>query len=130
VEARRFLWQLRPRGGAGLLEALDQLSSYLVEGGGRPIGLVGDVDAASALRGPAGALAYRLVQAVSGVQAPAVRVAVRAVEGRLRLQVDGGGELPHAARWAARARALGGDLQTHDGGVRLDLPYPDPRTAS
>jgi signal transduction histidine kinase len=128
VEARRFLWQLRPRGSAGLVEAMDQLSTHLVEAGGAPLGLVGDVEAAAALRGPAGVTAYRLVQAVAKPDGPAVRVGLRTDGDRLVVDVDGGVPLSSPERWLRRAQALGGDLQTSAGRLRLLLPHPEART--
>jgi hypothetical protein len=124
VEARRFLWQLRPRGSAGLVEAMDQLSTHLVEAGGSSLGLVGDVEAAAALRGPAGVTAYRLVQAVAKADGPPVRVGLRTDGDRLVVDVDGGVPLPDPDRWLRRAQALGGDLETSAGRLRLLLPHP------
>lgn len=128
VEARRFLWQLRPRGSSGLVEAIDQLSTYLVEAGGSPLGLVGDVEAAARLRGPAGVTAYRLVQAVAKPGAPAVRVTLRTDKGRLVVDIDGGVPLTSPERWQRRAQALGGELQTTTSRIRLVLPHTDART--
>jgi signal transduction histidine kinase len=128
VDARRFLWQLRPRGGSGLVEALDQLSTHLVESGGRPIGVLGDVAAATALRGGPAVTAYRLVQAVARPQASAVRVILRTDGTSLRLDVEGGAALESPERWARRAAALGGDLRTSAGRIRLVLPNPEART--
>jgi signal transduction histidine kinase len=130
VEARRFLWWLRPRGGAGLVEAIDQLSTHLVEAGGHPLGLVGDVEAARALRGAAGVTAYRLVQALAKPDGPAVRVSLRTDRDQLVVDVDGGATLPDPASWQRRAQALGGTLQTTTAGrVRLVLPHPEARTS-
>jgi signal transduction histidine kinase len=124
VEARRFLWQLRPRGGSGFVGALDQLSAHLVESGGSSVGLLGDVDAAAALRGQAGITAYRLVQAVARPDGPPVRVQLRVDGDRVLVDVEGGAPLPAPDRWLRRAQALGGDLQTPTGRVRLVLPHP------
>lgn len=128
VEARRFLWQLRPRGGSGFVGALDQLSAHLVESGGSTVGLLGDVDAASALRGPSGITAYRLVQAVARPDGPGVRVQLRTDGGRLVVDVEGGVPLASPERWLRRAQALGGDLQTTASRIRLVLPHPEART--
>jgi hypothetical protein len=125
VEARRFLWQLRPRGGSGLVEALDQLSTHLVESGGSPLGLLGDVEAAGALRGAAGVTAYRLVQEIARPDGPPTRVTLRSDRDRLVVDVDGGVALPDLQPWQRRAQALGGDLQTTTSRVRLVLPHPD-----
>jgi signal transduction histidine kinase len=130
VELRRFLWHVRPRGSAGFVEALDQLSAQLTEAGSPALGLVGDVEAAAALRGAAGVTAYRLVQAVARPGAPAVRVALRRESGRLVLDVEGGAALSNPEAWARRAQALGGELQTSTGRTRLVLPPPDVRTSS
>jgi hypothetical protein len=128
VEARRFLWQLRPRGGSGLVEALDQLSTHLVESGAAPLGLLGDVEAAAALRGPAGVMAYRLVQAVAKPDGPATRVTLRTDRDRLLVDVAGGTPLSDPTTWQRRAQELGGELQTTTSRVRLVLPTPDART--
>ncbi|HUR14264.1 MAG TPA: hypothetical protein VM097_07200 [Mycobacteriales bacterium] len=128
VDARRFLWNLRPRGGSGFVGALDQLSAHLVESGGSTIGLLGDVDAAAAVRGAAGVTAYRLVQAVARADGPAVRIRLRTDRERVLVDVEGGIELPNPDRWLRRAHALGGDLQISAGRLRLVLPHPDART--
>lgn len=130
VDARRFLWQLRPRGGSGFVGALDQLSAHLVECGGSTVGLLGDVDAASALHGPSGITAYRLVQAVARPDGPRVRVRLRTDGDRLVVDVEGGVPLTSPERWLRRAQALGGDLQTTPSCIRLVLPHPEARTAS
>jgi signal transduction histidine kinase len=130
VELRRFLWHVRPRGSAGFVEALDQLSAQLTEAGGPPVGLVGDVEAAAALRGAAGVTAYRLVQAVARPDAGAVRVALRREGARLVVDVEGGAAPTSPEPLARRAQALGGDLQLSAGRARLVLPPPDVRTGS
>jgi hypothetical protein len=130
VELRRFLWHVRPRGSSGFVEALDQLSAQLTEAGGPAVGLVGDVEAAAALRGAAGVTAYRLVQAVARPDAPAVRVALRREAGQLVVDVEGGAPLTSPEALARRAQAHGGDLQTSTGRTRLVLPPPDVRTGS
>jgi len=116
VELRRALWQIRPRGSAGLAEALEQLSAQRVEAGLAPLGLV--VDPAAALSGTSGALAFRLVQVAAG---PSSRVAVRTDGSTVTVHVDGG-TLPAPELWGARARALGGDLFASAGRLRLVLP--------
>ncbi|MGB8650706.1 MAG: hypothetical protein WCD35_08585 [Mycobacteriales bacterium] len=128
VEVRRHLWHLRPRGAAGLLEALQQLSDQLVQAGGTAIGVVGDVEAAGALRGVPAVTAYRLVQAVAKADAGPVRVALRRDGSQLMLDVDGGAPLPSPERWVRRAQVLGGDLSAPAGRLRLALPYPEART--
>jgi signal transduction histidine kinase len=129
VELRRFLWHVRPRGTAGFVGALDQLSSQLTEAGGHALGLVGDVEAAAALRGPAAVTAYRLVQALAKPDGPAVKVTLRADGDRLVVDVDGGVPLSSPDRWLRRAQSLGGDLQTTAGRTRLVLPHPDVRNS-
>ncbi|MFN2523202.1 MAG: hypothetical protein ABR614_07825 [Mycobacteriales bacterium] len=123
VELRRTVWHLRPRGSAGLLPALGQLSQRLQEVGAPPLGLLLDEPVAGALSAPAAALAYRLVQAVAVPDgAGAVRVSVRR-EGRSAvLDLDGGAPLTTPARWATKARALEGTLTVSDGRVRLSVP--------
>ena len=116
VELRRSLWQIRPRGSAGLVEALEQLSGQRVEAGLPPLGLV--VDPTASLSGTTGALAYRIVQVASG---PASRVAVRSDGQAVTVDVDGS-TLLAPELWAARARALGGDLFASAGRLRLVLP--------
>jgi hypothetical protein len=116
VELRRSLWQIRPRGSAGLVKALEQLSEQRVEAGLPPLGLV--VDPTASLSGTTGALAYRIVQVASG---PASRVAVRSDGQAVTVDVDGS-TLLAPELWAARARALGGDLFASAGRLRLVLP--------
>ncbi|HUR51883.1 MAG TPA: hypothetical protein VMZ11_07155 [Mycobacteriales bacterium] len=130
VELRRFLWHVRPRGSAGFVDAVDQLAAQLTEAGGPSLGLVGDVEAAAALRGAAGVTAYRLVQAVARPDGPAVRVSLRRDGAYLVLDVAGGVPLPSPEGWARRVSALGGELQPSEGRTRLLLPHPDVRTAS
>lgn len=127
VDVRRFLWHLRPRGAAGLVEALDQLSAHLVEAGSPAVGLLGDVEAAAVLRGAPAVLAYRLVQALARPDGAAVRVTLRCDGPRLLVDVDGGPALPDPDRWLRRARALGGDLTTSASRTRLVLPRPETR---
>jgi hypothetical protein len=43
---------------------------------------------------------------------------------RVLVDVEGGAPLPAPDRWLRRAQALGGDLQTPTGRVRLVLPHP------
>jgi hypothetical protein len=130
VDLRRFLWHLRPRGAGGLMEALDQLSVQLVEAGGPALVVLGDVAAAGALRGAPAVTAYRLVQAVARPDAGPVRVTLRTDGRTLRVDVDGGAELPGPDRWLRRVQAHGGDLSTSTGRVRLVLPNPEARTES
>jgi signal transduction histidine kinase len=121
VDLRRTLWHLRPRGATGLVAALEQLSAQLVEAGGSPLGLLGDLDAD--LCGPAAVTAFRVVQAVTRAGAgEALRVALRLEQGTVIVDVDGGAPLPSPERWARRAAALGGDLSASAGRLRLVLP--------
>ena len=123
VVLRRSLWQLRPRGAAGLAAALASLSDRLVDNGGAPLDVELDQRVAGDLSPQAASLAYRLVQAVAvPEEAPAVRVRLRLQGGTAALEVTGGAPLPPGQRWAARARALGADLHVAAGDVRLLLP--------
>lgn len=122
VEVRRLLWHLRPRGAAGLAEALAQLSAQLVEAGCPPVTLTGDLAAVDGLTGPRATAAYRLVQAVC--RPGGATVTARREGAVLLLDVDGAAPLPSPERWALRARGLGGDLSSHAGGLRLALPLP------
>jgi hypothetical protein len=139
VALRRSLWHLRPRGENGLSGALEQLSHRLAEGG-RP-GLLLSLDRPAADRlGPAArTTAYRLVQSVALAERDApVRVSVRGSAQTVVVHVDGGAPLPDPDRWMRRARALGGDLTSPAGRLRLvlpataaplnpDAPAPDPK---
>lgn len=122
VALRRYLWQLRPRGAAGLADALAQLSSQRLDTGLPPLALV--IDPASDLTGTAATFAYRVVQAAAG----ATRVALRSDCTTATVDVDGG-TLPDPERWATCARALGGDLFASAGRIRLVLPLTTARTA-
>ena len=124
VALRRALWLLRPRGGCGqeLPAALAALSEQLVVAGRPGLTLDLDADAAAALSPQAASMAYRLVQSVA-VGDTAVSVSLRADGGALVVELDGGRSLP-AGRWNDRARALGAELHTHRGRLRLVLPDP------
>lgn len=122
VEVRRLLWHLRPRGGAGLQEALEQLSHQLVEAGAPPVTLVGDLGAVAALGATRAAAAYRLVQAVC--RPDGATVTGRREDAVLLLDIEGAAPLPSPERWALRVRGLGGDLSSRGGGLRLALPLP------
>ena len=122
VELRRYLWQVRPRGAAGLGDALAQLSSQRLDTGDLPLALV--LDPTADLEGTAAVLAYRVVQAATG----ATRVAIRGSGTTATVDVDGG-TLPDPERWATCARALGGDLFASAGRIRLVLPLTTARTA-
>jgi signal transduction histidine kinase len=122
VEVRRTLWHLRPRGETGLLEALQSLSTQLVDAGGPPLEIVGDLSAAAALRGAAGTAAFRLVQAVARPDGSPVHVVVRRVEDQLVLELEGAAALLSPERWVQRMRALAGDLFAPTGRLRLVLP--------
>ncbi len=128
VALRRTLWHLRPRGEDGLLSALEGLSNRLAESG-RP-GLLLSLDRPSVdLLGPAARVtAYRLVQTVALADRGApVRVALRTTGATVVLHVDGGSPLPDPDRWVRRCRALGGDLSSSAGRLRLVLPtLPSP----
>jgi signal transduction histidine kinase len=123
VELRRALWHVRPRGGDGLLAALELLSGRLVEAGGSALGFLVDEPVAAALDAATSSVAYRLVQAVALPEsAGPVRVAVRRDGSTVVLDVDGGAVLPDLELWAAKARALGGDLTSSAGRLRLVAP--------
>lgn len=128
VEVRRALWHLRPRGAAGLPDALQQLSAQLLEAGGSAIGLVGDVEAGAQLRGTRATVAFRLIQAVARPDGNAVRVVLRREDEVLVIDVHDGAALPSPERWARRVHALGGDLSATAGRLRLVLPLTDART--
>ncbi len=119
VHLRRTLWSLRPRGERGLLAALDQLAAHLAERGGAGLAVLGSGD----LSGQPAVLAYRLVQSVSGVEP--TRVSVRVEGARVVVTLDGGSPLAAPDRWVRRARALGCDLSTSAGRLRLVLPLSD-----
>ena len=127
VQLRLFLWHLRPRTDGGLGPALSALSARVAEGGGSAFVLVDSATRSHALCGPAAGAAYRLVQAVARPGGPACRVATDVDAGSLILHVDGGATLPRPDRWARRARALGGDLLSSTGRLRLTLPLTEPR---
>lgn len=112
VEVRKSLWHLRPRGAAGLAEALAQLQGQVA------LQVSGDLGAADLLTGARAVLAYRLIQAV--VLAGGGPVAVRSHGDRLVVEVTG--SLLSTERWARRAVALGGDLTSSTGLLRLVLP--------
>jgi hypothetical protein len=127
VALRRALWLLRPRGTSGteLPAALRALSDQLVTAGRPALDLHVDRDAAAALPAQAASTAYRLVQSVVG-DAP-LTVTLRATGAALVLEVDGGRPLP-PGRWKDRAQALGAELTTTPG--RLRLAVPDPKAVS
>jgi signal transduction histidine kinase len=125
VELRRTLWHLRPRGATGLLEALRGLSAQLVDAGGSPLQLVGDLAAADMLRGAAATVAFRLVQSVVSPDGPSVRIVVRRDEEHLVLELEDAAALPSSERWVQRVRALSGDLSAPTGRLRLVLPLSD-----
>lgn len=128
VALRRTLWHLRPRGADDLPAGLAALSARLVEAGLPPLHLVLDTTAAHRLAPAARTVVYRLVQAVSADGG--VRVALRASGGDLVVDVDGGRALDGPDRWRRRLRALGGDLSSSAGRLRLQLPAaPDPSTS-
>lgn len=128
VDLRRTLWHLRPRGEDGLPAALADLSGRLTEAGGPALHLVLDADAADALTAPGRVLAYRVVQAVARGAAGPVRVGLRSGGRDVLLDVDGGCPLDDPDRWRRRLRALGGDLSSSAGRLRLHLPAVRPET--
>lgn len=120
VELRRTIWHLRPRATDGLLGSLEQLSAKLTEAGASGLVLHGTVD--GHLQGPAAVTAYRLVQAVARRAPGPVSVTLRADDGAVVVQIDGGAPLAFPERWARRAAAVGGDLSCSAGRLRLALP--------
>ncbi len=113
VALRRSLWQIRPRGAHGLVDALHQLSEQRAEAGLEPLDVAAQPGAD--LSGTAGALAYRVAQVAGG------RVLVRLDGDAVVVEVRDGALL-HPELWVARARALGGDLYASAGRIRLVLP--------
>ena len=128
VALRRAVWQLRPRGEQGLLDALQRLAAQVVEAGGAPVALdVDDTDATvldTALTPAAATVAYRLVQHATG-DAP-VTVRVRRTSTGLRIALDV--PLSDPAGEALRARAVGGALLATRDGASLHLPLSRPTT--
>lgn len=122
IELRRSIWHLRPRGDAGLLSALEQLSTRLVEFGGSDVTVL--ADRGTDLTGPAAVTAYRLVQDVAQVDSGPVRVVLVRESDTLLIEVVGGAALACPQRWERRAAALGGELTATAGRVRLALPVP------
>lgn len=125
VALRRTVWQLRPRGADGLVQALQVLSERLVEAGGAPLGL--DLDrSADRLAPGAATAAYAVVQSAAARPGTlAVRLsAVSGDERRVRLSITGDlpADLPDVARWSRTATAVGGGLRVLDGRVELILP--------
>ena len=137
VALRRTLWHVRPRGAQGLSSALGALSERLVEAGHHPLVLALDATAADRLRGPARSAVFRLVQAVALADGIGpVRVALHGSGRDVLVDVDVGraldvgsardvgSALDGADRWRRRLRALGGDLSSSSGRLRLALPAP------
>jgi signal transduction histidine kinase len=128
VALRRAVWMLRPRGGQGLLEALQRLAVQVVAAGGAPVALdLGDTDATvldTGLSAAAATAAYRLVQRAAG-EAP-LTVRVRRTSTGLRIALDV--PLSDPAGEALRARAVGGALLATRDGASLHLPLSRPLT--
>lgn len=130
VGLRRLLWHVRPRTEPDLPAALAALSRRLVEAGGLPLAVLGELPAVGLEPGVSGA-AFRVVQAVALDAGPAdraVTVALRpepASPGALVLDVDGGGPLADPDRWRARLRSVGGDLTRTADRLRVVLPVRD-----
>ena len=122
VELRRALWTLRPRGAAGLRDAVGELSARVVAAGGAPLVVGGEVDA----DGTSAALAFRLIQAMAVAGAPAVLIELRQEGSQIVLDLGGGASLAAPERWADQALALGGSLSWSAAGLRLALPLPVP----
>ena len=122
VDLRRTLWHLRPRGPQGLPGALAALSERLVEAGGPPVEL--DVDAAAADRLPSASRSavFRLVQGVTDRAPGAVRLTVHDRGDDVVVVMDAGTERSLDGLGLGRLRALGGELSTSGGRLRLVLP--------
>lgn len=128
VELRRALWHLRPRGGAGLAEALGLLSVRLEEAGRPPVGYVLDEPLAASLPAYIASTAYRLVQELALADpAGPLRVSLRRDGSRAVLDVDGA-PLPDPERWGVRARAVGAQLSWTGSATRLAVTLAPPRT--
>lgn len=121
VALRRTVWLLRPRGSDDLPAALTELSLRL------PLQLDLDVELAAELAPAAREVAYRFVQAATsgGDSGTAAAVALARDGASAVLTVDG--ELTDAPGWSARARAVGGRLDSAGGPARLLLPLTDLR---
>lgn len=126
VGLRRTMWHLRARGQEDLPAALAALSERLGEAGQPAPALLLDPAADAQLAAPERALAYRLVQAVARDAGTPVRVALRRAPDGVLLDVDGGRPLDAPDRWRRRVRALGGDLSSSAGRLRLRLPARTP----
>ena len=125
VALRRAVWQLRPRGDQGLVQALHDLGRQLTATGGAALHVDADVEGAAAAEGLPGvvaAAAYRIVQHTAG-QSPLTVTLRRTVSG-LRLDLDAA--VPDPAGEALRARAVGGELSTTSYGACLRLPLSRP----
>ena len=114
VALRHAVWLLRPRGADDLPGALADLSTRL----DAPLQLDVDADVAAALAPAVRAAAYRFVQAGGPGAVSLVR---DGDDGLLTVPAD----VPDAAGWSARARAVGGRLETPNR-LRLPLPHFDP----
>ena len=129
VAMRRSLWQLRPRGGDGLTDALRELAERLAEAGRPPLTV--QAEPAVDLAGSAGAAAYRFVQHLVGDAAVAVRL--REDGAQVIVEAESSEALPPLEEHDLVARSLGGLLATSARQARLALPrgpYPLPPTAA
>jgi hypothetical protein len=130
VALRRAVWLLRPRGDAGLLEALQQLAAQVVQAGGAPVAL--DLDGSDPvgldddLSPAAATAAYRMVQRAAGDAPLSVRIRRTATGLRIALDVP----LTDPAGEALRARAVGGALLATRDGASLHLPLSSSSTPS
>ena len=124
VALRHAVWQLRPRGEHGLVQALRDLARHLDATGAAPLQL--DVDGPAALAldeglAPASAAAaYRLVQQTAGERPLTVRVRRSTCD--LRLELDSA--VPDPTGAALRARAVGGTLVARSDKALLLVPLP------
>ena len=124
VALRHAVWQLRPRGEHGLVQALRDLARHLDATGAAPLRLDLDGPAAvaldEALPPASAAAAYRLVQQTAGSRPLTVRV--RCTPHDLRLELDTA--VPDPAGAALRARAVGGTLVARSDSALLLFPLP------
>jgi signal transduction histidine kinase len=123
VELRRQLWQVRPRGSSGLLDALTQLSDRLVEAGGPALALSGD---GADLSGPAAVAAFRVVQEVATSAEGPLTVVLRQTRSGVVVELSGARPLEPRPRWARRTSAVGGHLTCASGRISVTLPVTAP----
>lgn len=119
VELRQQLWQVRPRGSAGLVEALNQLSERLVESGRHPLALSGD---GADLSGPPAVAAFRVVQEVAASAEGPVAVVLRQTRNAVVVELSSSQPLEPRPPWGRRTSAVGGHLTCAAGKISVTLP--------